>query len=160
LLIFGLLLGYSGFKLLKTREEDEFDPSKSKLFQAVKRVVPISHGLDGHKLFTVENGKKVATMLFMALLVIEITDVIFALDSVPAILAISRDPFIVLASNAAAILGLRALYFVFEFIKDKFWLLNKALGVLLFIIGVKMFISPSEIFGHAWLHIEIGTGYS
>ncbi|MDB5182694.1 MAG: hypothetical protein JWO47_478 [Candidatus Saccharibacteria bacterium] len=160
LLVFGILLCFSGYKLLKTREEDEFDPSKSKLFKTIKKVIPVSHGLDGHKLFTAENGKRVATMLFMALLVIEITDVIFAVDSVPAILAISRDPFIVLASNAAAILGLRALYFVFEFIKDKFWMLNKALGVLLFFIGVKMFITPEKIFGHAWLYVHISTGIS
>lgn len=99
-------------------------------------------------------------MLFMALLVIEVTDVIFAVDSVPAILAISRDPFIVLASNAAAILGLRALYFVFEFIKDKFWLLNKALGILLVFIGVKMFITPERTFGRAWLGLHISTGIS
>lgn len=160
LLIFGLLLGYSGYKLLKTREEDEFDPGKSKLFLAVKKLIPVSHKLHGHSLFTTENGKRVATMLFMALLVIEVTDVIFAVDSVPAILAVSRDPFIVLSSNAAAILGLRALYFVFEFIKDKFWMLNKALGVLLFFIGVKMFISPEKVFGHEWLSIHISTGIS
>jgi len=160
LLIFGLVLLYSGLKLLKTKEEDEFDPGSSKMFLAVKKLIPVSHHLDGHKLFTVENGKKVATMLFMALLVIEVTDVIFAVDSVPAILAVSRDPFIVLASNAAAILGLRALYFVFEFIKDKFWLLNKALGLLLFFIGAKMIIAPDEIFGRAWIGMHISTGVS
>ncbi len=160
LLFFGLLLGYSGVKLLKTHEEDEFDPSKSKLFRLVKKLIPISHKLDGHKLFTTEAGKRVATMLFMALLVIEVTDVIFAVDSVPAILAISRDPFIVLASNAAAILGLRALYFVFEFIKDKFWLLNKALGLLLLFVGIKMFIAPEKVFGHTWFSIHIATPVS
>ena len=160
LLFFGLLLGYSGFKLLHTKEEDEFDPSKSKLFRAVKKLIPLSHHLDGHKLFTHENGKRVATMLFMALLVVEVTDVIFAIDSVPAILAVSRDPFIVLSSNAAAILGLRALYFVFEFIKDKFWMLNKALGVLLFFVGAKMFISPSHVFGREWLGIHLSTPVS
>lgn len=160
LLVFGILLGFSGFKLLKTKEEDEFNPGKSLLFKFVKKFIPVSHQLDGHKLFTVENGKRVATMLFMALLVIEVTDVIFAVDSVPAILAVSRDPFIVLSSNAAAILGLRALYFVFEFIKDKFWMLNKALGVLLFFIGVKMFITPEKVFGHTWLNIHISTSIS
>ena len=160
LLFFGLLLGYSGFKLLHTKEEDEFDPGKSKLFRSVKKLIPLSHHLDGHKLFTHENGKRVATMLFMALLVVEVTDVIFAIDSVPAILAVSRDPFIVLSSNAAAILGLRALYFVFEFIKDKFWMLNKALGVLLFFVGAKMFISPEHVFGREWLGIHVSTPVS
>jgi len=160
LLVFGVILLYSGYKLLKTREEDEFDPGKSKFFRVFKKHFRVSHNIDGHKLFTIENGKRVATMLFMALVVIEFTDALFAVDSVPAILAISRDPFIVLASNAAAILGLRALYFVFEFIKDKFWLLNKALGFLLFFVGIKMIVSPDKIFGHEWLHITVSTGLS
>lgn len=160
LLVFGLLLLISGAKLLKTRNEDEFDPGKSKLFLAFKKHLRVSHKLDGHKLFTVEDGKRMATMLFMALIVIEVTDAIFAIDSVPAILSVSRDPFIVLASNAAAILGLRALYFVFEFIKDKFWLLNKALGILLFFVGLKMIASPHEVFGREWLGLEISTGLS
>lgn len=160
LLIFGLLLIYSGLKLFKTREEDEFNPGKSKLFRMVRRLIPVSHNLDGHRLFTREGGKRVATMLFMALLVIEVTDVIFAVDSVPAILAVSRDPFIVLSSNAAAILGLRALYFVFEFIKDKFWLLNKSLGVLLLFVGVKMIAAPERAFGHEWFGWHITTSVS
>ena len=160
LLIFGLLLIFSGLKLFKTKEEDEFNPGKSKLFRMVRKLIPVSHNLDGHKLFTREAGKLVATMLFMALLVIEVTDVIFAVDSVPAILAVSRDPFIVLSSNAAAILGLRALYFVFEFIKDRFWLLNKALGVLLLFVGVKMLAAPKEAFGQEWLGWHIATSAS
>lgn len=160
LIVFGVLLVVSGLKLLRTHEDDEFDPGKSKLFLSVKKLIPVSHNLDGHKLITHENGKRVATMLFMALLVVEVTDVIFAIDSVPAILAVSRDPFIVLSSNAAAILGLRALYFVFEFIKDKFWLLNKALGLLLFFVGIKMFIAPTELFGYHWLGLHITTGIS
>lgn len=160
LLFFGLLLLYSGFKLLHAREGDEFDPTTSRFFKFVKRHLHISHHLDGHNLFTIENGKRVGTMLLMALIVIEFTDAIFAVDSVPAILAVSRDPFIVLSSNAAAILGLRALYFVFEFIKDKFWLLNKALGVLLLFVGVKMMIAPEKVFGYNWFGTHLATGLS
>ena len=96
-------------------------------------------------------------MLFIALLAVEMTDVIFAIDSVPAILAISRDPFIVFSSNAAAILGMRALYFVFDEVKDRFWLLNKTLGLLLVYIGIKMIISPTELFGVDWFGIHIPT---
>jgi tellurite resistance protein TerC len=157
LLLFGVILLISGIKMLRTKEEHEFDPGSSKLFLFVKRLIPVSHHLEGHKLFTHENGKRMATMLFMALLVVEATDVIFAVDSVPAILAVSRDPFIIIASNAAAILGMRALYFVFEFIKDKFWLLNHALGILLLFVGVKMLISPHEVFGVRWLNIHLPT---
>lgn len=160
LIVFGVLLLVSGVKLFKTRNEDEFDPGKSKLFLAFKKHLRLSHNLDGHKLFTIEDGKHVATMLFMALVVIEVTDVIFAIDSVPAILAVSRSPFIVLASNAAAILGLRALYFVFEFIKDKFWLLNKALGVLLLFVGLKMIAAPEVLLEHEWLGFHIPTNIS
>jgi tellurite resistance protein TerC len=160
LLLFGLILVWSGLKLLKTREQDEFNPAKSKLFKITKKLIPVSHHLDGHKLFTMENGKRVATMLFMALLVIETTDVIFAVDSVPAILAVSRTPFIIIASNAAAILGMRALYFVFEFIKDKFWLLNHALGILLLFVGVKMLIAPEQVLGYKWFGIHVPTSLS
>ena len=160
LIIFGLILLYSGFKLFKTREENEFNPAKSRLYKWAKRVIPVGHHMDGHKLFTIENGKHVATVLFMALLVIEATDAIFAVDSVPAILAVSQDPFIIIASNAAAILGMRALYFVFEFIKDKFWLLSHALGILLLFVGAKMLIAPEHIFGIPWFGIHLSTGLS
>lgn len=160
LLLFGAILLYSGAKILLHSEEDEFDPAKSKTLKLLRRIIPVSHHLDGHNLFTHENGKRVATILFIALIAIELTDVVFAIDSVPAILAISRDPFIVFSSNAAAILGLRALYFVFDKIKEKFWLLNKALGLLLIGVGIKMVISPHTLFGRHWLGIEIPTSIS
>lgn len=160
LLFFGLLLIYSGYKLLAHSDEHEFDPSSSKMMKFFTRVIPYSHGLDGHNLFTRKNGKLMATTLFMALLAVELTDVIFAIDSVPAILAVSQDPFIVFSSNAAAILGLRALYFVFDKIKEKFWLLNKGLGILLVGVGIKMFIRPHEILGMPWFGIEVPTNLS
>jgi tellurite resistance protein TerC len=160
LLLFGLLLMYSGYKLLFHSDEHEFDPGTSKTMKFFRRMIPYSHGLDGHNLFTIKNGQRMATVLFMALLAVELTDVIFAVDSVPAILAISQDPFIVFSSNAAAILGLRALYFVFDLIKDKFWLLNKGLGILLVGVGIKMFIHPHEIMGRPWLGIEVPTNLS
>ena len=157
LIIFGVILLFSGYKLFSNHEEMAFDPTKSKMLKWIKKIIPVSHHLDGHKLFTHENGKRVATMLFIALLAVEMTDVIFAIDSVPAILAISRDPFIVFSSNAAAILGMRALYFVFDEVKDRFWLLNKTLGLLLVYIGIKMIISPTELFGVDWFGIHIPT---
>ena len=157
LLLFGGILIYSGFKILSHSEEDEFDPAKSKVLNFFRRIIPVSHHLDGHNLFTHENGKRVATVLFIALLAVELTDVVFAIDSVPAILAVSRDPFIVFSSNAAAILGLRALYFVFDKIKEKFWLLNKALGILLVGVGIKMLISPEQLFGYDWFGVHLPT---
>jgi tellurite resistance protein TerC len=160
LLFFGILLMYSGYKLLAHSSEHEFDPATSKTMSFFTRVIPYSHGLDGHNLFTRKNGKLMATTLFMALLAVELTDVIFAIDSVPAILAVSQDPFIVFSSNAAAILGLRALYFVFDQIKEKFWLLNKGLGILLVGVGIKMFIRPHEVLGRPWFGIEVPTNLS
>lgn len=160
LILFGGILLWSGFKILTHDHGIEVNPAKSYFVRFVRRIIPVSHKLDGHKLFTTENGKRVATMLFIALLAVEFTDLLFAVDSVPAILAVSRDPFIVFASNAAAILGLRALYFVFDKIKDRFWLLNKALGLLLIGVGVKMVISPSTLFGRDWFGIHIPTGVS
>jgi tellurite resistance protein TerC len=160
LLVFGALLVYSGTKILTHSDEHEFDPARSKALRLLRKFIPVSHHLDGHKLFTTENGKRMATVLFMALIAVELTDVIFAVDSVPAILAISREPFIVFASNASAILGLRALYFVFDQIKERFWLLNKALGLLLIGVGIKMLISPEHIFGINWFGIHVPTGVS
>src|SRR3989344_1358558 len=92
LIIFGLILLFSGIKLFSNNEELAFDPTKSRALKMFRKIIPVSHHLDGHKLFTRENGKRVATILFIALLAVEMTDVIFAIDSVPAILAVSRDP--------------------------------------------------------------------
>lgn len=155
----GILLLWTGYKIF-TGGSDEFDPKTSRMIKTLKKVIPVSHHLNGHALFTHEDGKRVATMLFVALCAIEVTDVFFAIDSVPAILAISRDPFIVFASNAAAILGLRALYFVFHGMKEKFWLLNRGLGIILVGVGIKMFISPSKVFGLDWFGIHIPIAVS
>ncbi len=106
----------------------------------VRRVVPTTTEYDGQKLFTRENGKRVATPLFAVLVLIEATDVVFAVDSVPAILAVSREPFIVFASNAFAILGLRSLYFLLGGMQGRFRYLNVGLGVILAFVGVKMLL--------------------
>ena len=156
-LLLAAVLLFTGVKLLASKESHEFNPGESKLFLWFKSRVPVSHQFDGHNFFTVENGRRVATVLLLALVLVEFTDVIFAIDSVPAILAISRDPFIVFASNAAAILGLRSLYFVFTKIKDRFWLLNKALGILMVGIAIKMGLGPHELFGRPWVGLEIST---
>lgn len=159
LVLLGILLLVTGYKVFRGGD-DEFDPNTSKMIKWLKKIIPVSHELHGHALFTRENGKRVATMLFVALCAIEITDIFFAVDSVPAILAVARDPFIVFASNASAILGLRALYSVFHGMKDKFWLLNQGLGIILVGVGVKMLISPHEIFGIPWFGIHTPTAIS
>ena len=159
LLFLGLFLVFTGYKV-GFGDDDEFDPESNKVIGFIRKVIPVSGELDGHKLFTRHDGKRVATMLFVALVAIEFTDVLFAVDSVPAILAVARDPMIIFASNASAILGLRALYFVFDALKDKFHLLNKALGVILALVGIKMIIGPEKVFGFDWVGVHVPTGLS
>ena len=159
LLLLGGLLLFTGYKIFQGGDH-EFDPKSSKMIRAIKRIIPVSHHLEGHHLFVREDGKRVATILFLALVAIELTDILFAIDSVPAILAVARDPFIVFASNAAAILGLRALYFVFHGMKERFWLLNRGLGIILAGVGIKMLISPEKILGFNWFGIHTPTAIS
>jgi tellurite resistance protein TerC len=145
LLIFGLLLVFSGVKVMRHRE-DEGDHKHDKSILFLTRFIPITDQYDGHKFITRINGLRVATPLFAALIVVEVTDVVFAVDSVPAILAVSREPYLVIASNAFAILGLRALYFLLANAKEKFHYLSHALGAILIFVGLKMVASH-------WFHL-------
>ena len=136
-IIFGGFLVYTGIKMIR-HSDDEGEQSTSRGVGILSKFIPVSDELDGQKFITVKNGRKYATPLLAALVVVEATDVVFALDSVPAILAISRDPFIVLSSNAFAILGLRAMYFLLADARDRFHYLNHALGIILIFVGLKM----------------------
>ncbi len=137
LYVFGAFLILTGIKMwwAAGKEPDLKDNPALKLLQ---RVLPVSNGFDGEKFFTVENGKKIATPLLMVICLVALTDVIFAVDSIPAIFAITSDPFIVLTSNVFAILGLRAMYFLLAAVANKFHLLNYGLAVVLVFIGSKM----------------------
>src|SRR3546814_20898711 len=117
----------TGFNIARDDEHAEVDYSKNSSIRLVKRFVPTTDKYDGQKLFTREGAKRLATPLFTVLILIEATDVVFAVDSVPAILAVSREPFIVFASNAFAILGLRSLSFVLGGMQGKFRYLNAGL---------------------------------
>ncbi len=146
LLVFGAFLVYTGAKIIRHRD-DEGEKESTRGLGLLRRVMPVSDKLDGQKFFTVLNGKRAATPLLAALVVIEVTDVIFAVDSVPAILAVSNESFIVFASNAFAILGLRAMYFHLANAKDRFHYLAHALGGILIFVGLKMAISH-------WYHMN------
>ena len=137
LYIFGAFLILTGIKMwwAAGKEPDLNDNPALKL---LRRVLPVSQGFDGEKFFTVENGQKIATPLLMVICLVALTDVIFAVDSIPAIFAITSDPFIVLTSNVFAILGLRAMYFLLASVANKFHLLNYGLAVILVFIGAKM----------------------
>jgi tellurite resistance protein TerC len=137
LYVFGAFLILTGVKMwwAAGHEPDLEDNPALKL---LRKVLPVSKNYDGENFWTVENGKKIATPLFMVICLIALTDVIFAVDSIPAIFAITSDPFIVLTSNVFAILGLRAMYFLLAAVANKFHLLNYGLAVILVFIGTKM----------------------
>ncbi len=144
--IFGLFLIYSGVKMLTSKEdEDEQDIHKSAFVKFIKRFYPVTSEYDGDKFFTVRNGVRHMTPMLVALLLVESTDIMFAFDSVPAVLSITTDPFLVFSSNIFAILGLRSLYFVISSIMDKFVYLNYSLVLILIFIGVKMILIPFHI---------------
>lgn len=158
LYFFGAFLIYTAFKIARHDESEQVDYSRNLAIRIVKRFIPTTHEYDGQKLFTRRNAKRVATPLFVVLILIEVTDVIFAVDSVPAILAVSREPFIVFASNAFAILGLRSLYFVLGGMQGKFRYLNIGLGVILGFVGIKMLLI-GELFGGIHLPTFASLGF-
>ncbi|HEV3364954.1 MAG TPA: TerC family protein [Acidimicrobiia bacterium] len=147
LYLFGAFLLYTAWKIAHHDENEQVDYDTNIAMRLVRRIVPTTTRYDGQRLFTKENGKRLATPLFTILVLIEATDVVFAVDSVPAILAVSREPFIVFAANAFAILGLRSLYFLLGGMQGKFRYLNIGLGVILAFVGVKMLLigKPFEI---------------
>lgn len=147
LFVFGAFLLYTSFKLLAGNDE-ESDPTQGRFYRWIRRVVPTSDHLDGQKLFTHDHrGHRLATPLFAVLLLVEATDVLFAVDSVPAVLAVSKEQFIVFTSNAFAIMGLRSLYFLLADMHARFSALQQGLAVILAFVGVKMIISR-------WYHID------
>lgn len=146
LFVFGALLLYTAWRVWNHGGE-EIHPERNPVLKLVRRLVPVTSQFHGQKLFTREDGRRLATPLFVILVLVEATDVVFAVDSVPAILAVSRDPFVVFSSNAMAILGLRALYFLLAGAHDRLVYLNKGLAVILTYVGVKMLVSE-------WYHID------
>ncbi|MCC6409429.1 MAG: TerC family protein [Planctomycetes bacterium] len=135
--VFGAILVLTGIKLLLQRNA-HYDPASNPVVKLFKRFFPVSDGFDGQRFFTRQGAKLVATPLFLALLVVEATDVVFAVDSIPAIFAITQDPFIVFTSNIFAILGLRSLYFLLAGVIDKFRYLKLGLAFVLVFVGGKM----------------------
>jgi tellurite resistance protein TerC len=137
--IFGGFLIITGLKLLLKKDE-EVSPEKNPIVRWFRRVVPTTNDYVGDQFFTIENGKRLATPLLVVLVCVEVSDLVFALDSIPAIFAVTRDPFIVFTSNVFAIMGLRSLYFLLAGIIDKFHYLRTGLGIVLTFVGVKMLL--------------------
>jgi tellurite resistance protein TerC len=138
--VFGAFLVYTGIKLLRHHEE-EIEPEKNPVLRLIRRFVPMTDQLHGQSFFIRQGGRLMATPLFAVLIVIETTDVIFAVDSIPAVFAVTSDPFIVFTSNAFAILGLRALYFLLADMMGRFVYLKYGLAAILTLVGVKMLLA-------------------
>jgi tellurite resistance protein TerC len=152
LFVFGAFLVFTGARLLR-QHDAALHPEHNPVLRAVRKVIPSTTEYDGQKIFTRASGAMLATPLFAVLVLIETTDVIFAVDSVPAVLAVSREQFIVFSSNAFAILGLRALYFLLADIRERFTYLQQGLAVILVYVGVKMIASY-------WYHIPTAISLS
>lgn len=138
--IFGAFLIYTALKMLFTGDDHPFEPKKSFVYKALKKIIPITNHIDSEHFFVKRRHVTAATPLFVALVVIEVMDVIFAVDSVPAILAITHDPFLVFSSNIFAILGLRSMYFFLANMLEKFSYLEYSLIIILTFVGVKMIL--------------------
>lgn len=152
LYVFGAMLVITGVRML-FKQDEEFDGEKNPIVKLVRRRVPLTMDYHGNKFFVDIDGKSVATPLFLVLVLVEFTDLIFAVDSIPAIFVITTDPFIVFTSNIFAILGLRSMYFLLAAVVEKFYLLKYGLALILTFIGVKMLIE-------SFYHIPIGVSLS
>lgn len=137
--LFGAFLIYTGYKMF-TEKDKKLEPEKNPVIRFFRSIMPVTDQLHGDKFFVQLNGKRYATPLFMVLVLIEATDLIFAVDSIPAILAITQDQFIVYTSNVFAILGLRSLYFALSHVVDRFVYLSVGLAFILVFVGLKMLL--------------------
>ena len=138
--LFGAFLLYTAIKMLLTNEDEKFEPKKSFVYKALRKIIPVSSHIEGEHFFVKRRHIKAATPLFVALIVIEVMDVVFAMDSVPAILAITSDPFLVFSSNIFAILGLRSMYFFLANMLERFSYLEYSLIAILSFVGLKMLL--------------------
>lgn len=150
--VFGLFLLYTAYKML-THKNAEFNPRDSFVFRQLRKIMPITQSIEGERFFIRKKHVRAATPLFVALMVIEVTDILFALDSIPAILAITSDPFLVFSSNILAILGLRSMYFFLSNMLQRFDYLEYSLVAILTFVGLKM-LSSNYIHLPTWLSLS------
>lgn len=143
--VFGGFLVYTGMKMLLIKGEDR-DPTRHPVVRLFKRLIPFDQKGGFEHFFSIRKGRRFATPMLLVLLIVEVTDVVFAVDSIPAVLAVTRDPFVVYTSNIFAILGLRSLYFLLAKMMDRFHRLKTGLAIILSFVGVKMCIAE-------WIHI-------
>jgi len=153
LYVFGALLVFTGVRMA-FKQDEEFDAEHNPVVRLTRRFFPVTPRYDGHNFFTMENGRRMATPLFVALVLVEFTDLMFAVDSIPAIFAVTTDPFLVFTSNIFAIMGLRSMYFLLAAVVHKFHLLKYGLAIILTFVGVKMLIVN---FYHVPILVSLGV---
>lgn len=155
--IFGAFLIVTAFRVAKGTAQ-EVHPDDNPILKLIRKRTRTTSSFSGQRLFTVENGRRVATPLFIVLIFVEITDILFAVDSIPAIFGVTKDPFIVLTSNVFAILGLRALYFLLAGGMNRLHLLNYGLGLILGFVGAKMLLEAVDVHVPIWLSLVVIVG--
>ncbi len=138
LYIFGVFLVYTGFKMFTANDEEEFDPHETRVYRWMKRVIPLTPHDGGGKYSVIENGKRRYTTLFIVVIMLAAIDLVFALDSIPAVMGISRDKLVIYTSNIFAVLGLRSLFFLLRGAVSKFDYLQQGIAIVLVFIGIKM----------------------
>lgn len=151
LYVFGAFLVYTGFKMFVTNTEDEFNPQDNAVYKLLKKIVPLTHDNSSGKFTMMIDGKKHYTMLFVVMIMLAATDIVFALDSIPAVFSITQNRMVVYTSNIFAVLGLRSLFFLLRSAVEKFRYLKEGIAIVLIFIGLKMLIS---FFG---IHLHIGV---
>jgi tellurite resistance protein TerC len=155
IVIFGVFLLYTGVRMMFA-EERGVEPEQNAIIRLFRRFVPVTGEMVGKRFFVVQSGRLHATPLFIALLFLEMTDILFAVDSVPAIFALTREPLIVFTSNIFAILGLRSMYFMLAAAVDKFHMLKYGLGIVLVFVGLKMVLLNRLYHGHFPISVSLG----
>ncbi len=158
LYLFSAFLIYTGAKMFFTKDDEKIDLRESKIYNILSKMFHVTHEIRGEHFFVKENGKHYITPLFFALLIIETMDVVFALDSIPAIFLVTTDVYVIYTSNIFAILGLRALYFLLAAIISKFAYLKPAISIILIFIGCKIFLPHFGIVVQEWQSLAVTLG--
>jgi len=155
LYIFGLILIYTGVKMFSAKKEEEADLSTNRIYRFLQRIFPLTTEEDGSKLSVVRNGKKLYTKIFVVIIMLATTDVLFAVDSIPAVFGISQHPLVVYTSNIFAVLGLRSLFFLLKGAVNKFSYLQQGIAVVLIFIGLKMLAEIKYIDIHVPVYVSL-----
>ena len=158
LYIFGGFLVYTGIRMFLINSEKEFDPEKNVVYKFLKKIVPLTRDNSRGKFTKIINGKKHFTMLFVVMILLATTDIVFALDSIPAVFAITQTKLVIYTSNIFAVLGLRSLFFLLKGAVDKFRYLKEGIAIVLVFVGVKMLIDYSDIHLPIWISLLVIVG--